>query len=69
MWDGPIVAEVRRIREDLAARLDFDVGAIFAEARERQALLGPRLVRRRTRPRREQGTATDLDSSALNPGR
>jgi len=49
MWDDPIVAEVRRIREELSARFDFDAEAIFADIRSRQAQLGARLVRRDTR--------------------
>ena len=44
MWEDPIVAEVHRIREDLAARFDFDVAAMFADMRTRQTALGPRLV-------------------------
>jgi hypothetical protein len=44
MWEDPIVAEVHRIRAELAARFDFDVTAMFADMRERQAALGPRLV-------------------------
>ncbi len=44
MWEDPIVAEVRRIREELAARFNFDVKAIFADIRQRQAALGARLV-------------------------
>jgi hypothetical protein len=49
MWEDPIVAEVRRVREQLAARFNFDVNAIFADIQKRQAALGPRLVSR-TRP-------------------
>ena len=44
MWEDPIVAEVHRIREQLAARFDFDVHAMFADMRKRQAALGSRLV-------------------------
>ena len=44
MWEDPIVAEVHRIREELAARFDFDVHAMFADMRERQKALGSRLV-------------------------
>ena len=47
MWEDPIVSDVRRIREQLSARFEFDVGAIFADLRSRQAALGARLVRRR----------------------
>jgi hypothetical protein len=44
MWEDPIVAEVHRIREKLAAQYNFDVGAFFADLRSRQAALGGRLV-------------------------
>jgi hypothetical protein len=44
MWEDPIVAEVHRIREELAARFDFDVHAMFADMRKRQTALGSRLV-------------------------
>ena len=44
MWEDPIVAEVHRIREQLAAQFDFDVHAMFADMRNRQAALGSRLV-------------------------
>lgn len=44
MWEDPIVAEVHRTREMLAAKLNFDIDAIFADMRQRQAALGDRLV-------------------------
>ena len=44
MWEDPIVAEVHRIREELAARFNFDIHAMFADMRKRQAGLGSRLV-------------------------
>jgi hypothetical protein len=47
MWEDPIVSEVRRAREQLAARFGFDVRAIFHDLRTRQALLGNRLVSRK----------------------
>ncbi len=50
MWEDPIVAEVRRVREELAARFNYDVKAIFADIRARQAALGDRLVTRDTKP-------------------
>jgi len=49
MCDDPIVAGVRRVREELSARFGFDVQAIFADLRSRQASLGPRLVSRKQR--------------------
>ena len=44
-WEDPIVAEVRRIREELSAEFNFDAPAIFADIRARQASAGDRLVR------------------------
>jgi hypothetical protein len=44
MWEDRIVAEVRAIREKLAAKFDFDVKAIFADLRKRQCSLGGRLI-------------------------
>jgi len=49
MWEDPIVADVDRAREMLAAKFNFDVEAIFADIRRRQAALGERLVPPRTR--------------------
>ncbi len=45
MNDDPIVASVRKVREELAAAFDYDVHAIFADLRRREADLGARLVR------------------------
>ena len=44
MNDDPIVAPVRKVRDELAA-FDYDVHAIFADLRRREADLGDRLVR------------------------
>ena len=44
MWEDPIVAEVHRTRRELAEKFDFDVTAIVADIRKRQAALGSRLV-------------------------
>jgi hypothetical protein len=46
MWVDPIVAEVRRVRDELSARFNYDVDAILADIRRRQAALGDRLVDR-----------------------
>jgi hypothetical protein len=45
MNDDPIVASVRTIREELSAAFGFDVHAIFADLRWREAALGDRLMR------------------------
>jgi hypothetical protein len=50
MWEDPIVAEIHRVREKLAADYNFDVAAFFADVRNRQAALGERLV-----PPKKQG--------------
>jgi hypothetical protein len=44
MWEDPIVRDVHRTREKLAAEYGFDVKAIFADLRKRQASLGGRLI-------------------------
>ncbi len=49
MWEDPIVAEVRRAREELSARFNFDVKAIFADLRNRQSASGVQLVSRKIR--------------------
>ena len=56
MWEDEIVSEVRRVREELAARFNFDVRAIFADIRRRQVLLGERLVSRKQRTERVEPT-------------
>ena len=49
MWEDPIVAEVHRTREMLAAKFNFDIDAIFADMQNRQSASGDRLVSPRTR--------------------
>jgi hypothetical protein len=59
MWEDPIVEEIRRTREKLAAELDFDVKRIFAELRKGQLALGQRLVPQK---RVASSTRTDRES-------
>ena len=40
MWRDPIIAEVRRIREEYAAQYNYDIKAICRAARERQKTSG-----------------------------
>ena len=49
MWEDPIVAEVHRAREKLAAEYNFDVTAFFVDLRRRQTALGGRLVLQKKR--------------------
>lgn len=69
MWEDPIVSEVRRVREELAAQFNFDPGAIFADIRKRQVNLDARLVRHKDRKKAEQAAAPDGSSTPLHPGR
>lgn len=69
MWEDPIVSEIRRIREELAAKFNFDIGAIFEDIRKRQIKLGSRLIRRKNHEKAEQAAAPDRDSAPLHPGR
>jgi hypothetical protein len=69
MWDDPIVAEVRAIRERLAAQFAFDVHSIFADVRKREAALGGRLVSRQRSGAAEHAPGPDRPSGALHPGR
>jgi hypothetical protein len=71
MWEDPIVAEVHRIREQLAAQFDFDVKAMFADMRKRQAALGSRLVTRSqsAEPPAEADRGRDSGSSGSDPSK
>jgi hypothetical protein len=49
MWEDPIVEEVHRTREKLAAEYGYDVKTMFAALRKREASLGVRLVPQKKR--------------------
>lgn len=53
MWEDPVVDEVHRTREILAAKFNFDVKAIFVDMRKRQTALGSRRVSRNKETERE----------------
>ncbi len=44
MWDDPIVYEVRKARQEIAAKFNYDLDAILEDARKRQHLSGHKLV-------------------------
>jgi len=69
MYEDPIVEEVRKARERLAQKHNFDVAAIFEELRRRQGTLGKKLVRRERKKLAEQIAAPDRNSAPLHPGR
>ena len=66
MWEDPIVAEVHRTREMLAAKFNFDIEAYFAVMQKRQAALGDRLVS----PRRQADPTAEADQGrqSASPG-
>lgn len=70
MYNDPIVDEVRKTRERLAEKHNFDVGAIFEDLRRRQGTLGKRLVRRKRKEIAEhQADAPARNFATLHPGR
>lgn len=46
MIDDPIVASVRKIRDELAAKFNYDVDAILADIRRREVEHGGRLIQK-----------------------
>jgi len=67
MWEDPIVAEVHRTREILAAKFNFDIDAIFADMQKRQAALGDRLVSPKTPAEPPYGLADLNKNNADDP--
>lgn len=63
MGEDPIVAEVHRTREKLAAQYDFDIGAFFADVRRRQGALPNRLL-----PPKKQAQPTAEPGRGLSSG-
>ena len=43
-YEDPIVEEVRKVKEALAAKFNFDLRAMLADQREREKRYGKRLV-------------------------
>jgi hypothetical protein len=50
MSPDPIVTEIRRIREEIAARFNYDTGAILKYAQERDAAGDRKVIRLSPRP-------------------
>ena len=69
MYEDPIVDEVRKTRERLAEKYNFDVEAIFEALRKRQGALGKKLVRRVRKQTPEQVAASERNCPALHSGR
>lgn len=43
-WESPIVLEVRKVKEQLAAKFNYDLDAMFRDLREREKTSGHRYV-------------------------
>ena len=70
MNDDPIVASVRCVRAELAAKFNYDVHAIFSDMRSRESQVGSRLVRQSKRPNKPMhpsGASTVPDNSEPSP--
>lgn len=53
IWNDEIVEEVRKVRDEYAAKFDYDISAICADIREKQARSGREIVtstKKRNRP-------------------
>jgi hypothetical protein len=44
MWEDPIVEEVRRIRQEHAAKFDYDLRKIYEDLKEQEKQSGRRFV-------------------------
>ena len=56
MIQDSIIAEVRKAREEIAKRFNYDLRAIIDDARNRQALSGRKVVSFPPRPARKVAT-------------
>lgn len=57
MKNDPIVAAVRKVREELARQCNFDVHEIFEDMRRRESEFGDRLVRQPSATQRRKRQA------------
>jgi hypothetical protein len=65
MINDPIVNEVRKIRDELAKKFNYDVDAIFSDLREKQKKYGSRIVNLREQRTGEQASAPDAKSGGV----
>jgi antitoxin MazE len=62
MWEDPIVAEVRRAREEYGARFDHDLDAIFRDLKEQERISGDTFV---TFPPRRIGRTNEQEGMTM----
>lgn len=68
MINDPIVNEVRRVRDELARKFNYDVDAIFEDLREKQKKYTGRIVYPEKRSTYEQTASPSQASAARHPG-
>jgi hypothetical protein len=72
MWTDEIVEEIHRIREEYAKSFNYDLDAIFADLRKKEAASGSEVVnlsRKRGLTTRWSGRARDPGEDAKDPSR
>jgi hypothetical protein len=72
MWTDEIVEEIHRIREEYAKSFNYDLDAIFADLRKKQAESGREVVNISRKPgltTRWSGRVKDLDGEAKDTSR
>ena len=66
MWEDPIVAEIRKIRDEHAAKFNYDVAAIFEDIRRQEKESGRQYV---TYPSRRPEPAAKTSAPKAKPKR
>ena len=72
MWTDEIVEEIHRIREEYAKSFNYDLDAIFADLRKKQAESGREVVTLSRKPglaKRWSGQARELDDGIKDANR
>jgi hypothetical protein len=72
MWTDEIVEEIHRIREEYAKSFNYDLDAIFADLRKKEAESGREVVNLSRKPgltTRWSGRARDLGEDAKDTSR
>lgn len=72
MWTDEIVEEIHRIREEYAKSFNYDLDAIFADLRKKEAESGREIVTLSRKPSlrsRWSGQARDLSEDSTNASR
>lgn len=66
MWEDPIVAEIRKIRDEHAAKFNYDVAAIFEDIRRQEKESGRQYV---TYPPRRPEPPVEASAPKAKPKR